>query len=409
MSRTPPRYARPLAVVVVLLLALGLALVAPSFSPAAQGQAGGWQYQVGVNPDLGGRAASRVTAKLQYSVAANSLNPNDPGNWYAFWTAASDMLYSPNWYQIGYAIFQPNNPYGAPRHWVFVQSTADPGYFWCNEAYGFSVSHGAAGQPDAGCSGDGDVFGLALGNSYNFEIVVTNDPASGPEGPIYGCNGNVRFLIGGVEIGHLADCSSGGGMTGISGSVLEPTSADGLTPKSATNLYRPAELLSSFQAIVGGRVTQPRALVKYCAYSPPSGAGSSITSNTRATSRTYSASCPSGSLAASASGSSSLAVAAATPAAAAPTRTPTPTPVSGGQAGNEGAPFVSTAGQAAGAAAMPGGIAPRVYEPERGNLPRLRPQPARQPTRTRLPGAIGIEAAGESRGQALPPPTPADP
>ena len=401
MSRTSPRYARPLVVTALVLLVLGLALVAPSFSPAAQGQTGGWQYHVGVNPDLGGRAATRITAKLQYNITATSLNPNDPGNWYAFWTAASDVLYSPNWYQVGYAMFQPNNPYGVPRRWVFVQSTADPGYFWCNEAYGFTISHGAYGQPAAGCSGNGDVFGLALGNSYNFEIKITNDPASGPEGPIYGCNGNVRFLIGGVEIGRLADCSSGGGMTGISGSVLEPTSADGLTPKSATNLYRPTELMSSFQAVIDGRVTTPRALIKYCAYSPPSGAGSSISSSTRATSRTYSASCPSTSQMAAASGASSTGpIAAGTPGGAQATRTPTPGPSTARQAD---APSVAQAG------AAQGGMTPRVYEPGRANLPRLRPQPVRATTSIRMPGVMGAEAAGETRAPGLPPPTPADP
>jgi hypothetical protein len=403
MSRTPPRYARPFAVLVVVLLVAGLALIAPSLSPAAQGQTGGWQYQVGVNPDLGGRAATRITAKLQYNITSTSLNPNDPGNWYAFWTAASDVLYSPNWYQVGYAMFQPNNPYGVPQRWVFIQSTADPGYFWCNEAYGFTISHGAAGQPDAGCSGNGDVFGLVLGNSYNFEIKITNDPASGPEGPIYGCNGNVRFLIGGIEIGRLADCSSGGGMTGISGSVLEPTSADGLTPKSATNLYRPTELLSSFQAVIAGRVTTPRALIKYCGYSPPSGAGSTISSNVRATSRTFSASCPSASQQASVEGASSTGpIAASTPGGAQVTRTPTPGPGGARQA------VAPSGAQAAGAAAQ-GGMMPRVYEPGRTNLPRLRPQPVRPTSRISLPSMMGAEAMGESRAPSLPPPVPAEP
>lgn len=390
-----------LAVIGLVLPALGAGALGwvPALSPPAGAQTAGWQYQVGANPDFGGRTASRTTARLQYTTTGNILNPADSGNWYAYWTAASDLWYSPNWYQVGYAIFQPANPYGIPQHWAFVQSTAASGYFWCNAAYGFTLTNGALGQADAGCSGDADVFGMALGFYYNFEIVVTDDPASGPDGPIYGCNGNVRFLIGGIEVGHLADCSSGGGMTGISASVLEPTSAYGVTPKSATNLYRNAEIQSSFQAVIDGVTTRPTALTRYCGYSPPRGAGSIIDSNIRARSRTYSASCPVTTAALAAPATTDTPAAVATPGPSVPVPSPT---VPAGQAAPAGrAPAPASAAVAGGAGR---GSGARPYDPARGSLPLLKPSDGRGRNSARQPAA----AAG-MRAPALPPPTPADP
>jgi hypothetical protein len=54
-------------------------------------------------------------------------------------------------------------------------------------------------------------------------------------------------------------------------------------------------------------------------------------------------------------------------------------------------------------------MTPRVYEPGRANLPRLRPQTGRPTSRINLPSATGAEAMGESRAPSLPPPVPADP
>lgn len=356
LNRSRAGAALALAALLIAIATMGVASRGLSNPHRAAAQPGGWQYHVGHTPDLGGNPATWIRSALQYTMSGNSLNPQDPGNWFAYWNAASDQNYPENWYQVGYGIFRPDNPYGSPQRWVFVQTTAQPGYVWCNSAYGFSISNGASGQPNAGCSGNADTFGMVLGSYYNVEIRITNDPASGPNGPIYGCNGNVRFLIGGIEIGRLADCSSLGGMNGISSAVLEPTSADGITPKGSTNLYPIAEQMSYFQATIFGANYEPNFLAKYCAYAPPTGAGTNIYSNVAARSATTSASCTGSSLAAGVAQDSDAQPQTVQPSPA-PSPALSPSPIPSAQ------PSPS-----------PGGAAPRrIYDRLTGNLPRLKP------------------------------------
>lgn len=253
--------------------------------------AAGWQYQVGITPSLYS-SSTHIYSNLNYNPSNIVIPPSDSGNWASFWNAASDTAYSSNWYQVGYSYFASGNPYGAPQHEVFIQTTAAPGYMWCESGWGLHVTNGANGQPQAGCSGSAESLGLQPGNTYSVEIYTSQDCAYGPNGCIYGCNGNTRFAIAGIEIGHFADCSNYQGMSGFSAAVLEPTDAYGVTPITATpGSYAHQDYFYGFAAIINGSYTPVSSVSKYCGYSPPSGAGTNIYSGTNVRAASYSASC----------------------------------------------------------------------------------------------------------------------
>jgi len=156
---------------------------------------------------------------------------------------------------------------------------------------------GANGQYPGGCRGNADLLGLTEQHQYYVQIDITGDCASGTDGCIYGCNGNVRFAVNGVEFAHFADCSSVSGMDEIAGGVLEPADND-ITYEGDTQLYGTWSTLGSIQALLtDGTAPTPSSLPLYCygfntGVAP--GAGAVIWSNTQAGFETALGQCPPG-------------------------------------------------------------------------------------------------------------------
>lgn len=203
---------------------------------------------------------------------------------------------SSDWYQAGFQLFASGNPYGSPQHVVFVTTTVPQQYLVC--ASGFIMTVGAGGPNSGSCYHEADSLGFNGNGNGNYEVDIRVDGQEAigqnptTHQPIdYGCHDNVNFQIGGVYLGHMADCAAyeGGGMVTVpfkpySGinyvafrdNTLKVQDSDVTSPTNTTAYYSYSSMSDTY-AYIGNTWYRPNFQNQACDGNPPPNAGTYVT------------------------------------------------------------------------------------------------------------------------------------